>query len=185
MMITKDERSLERYIDVHILIPDLDLEKWELFFRNVVNIVIEGFLPNIDKDELSSISEAFYEICSIIKPILITPRQIKSFGRHLFEKLNSPAITINFVDLFCLTVIQASNPRLYSWLSDNRLLLIDPNSSSSEYWAMRLVISRVSGKKDLEEQRYESFTSAIKKIDFCSSDERNLIEYILGHRYFK
>ncbi len=154
------------------------MEKWEAYFRKIVDVVLKNRKSLIDIKELESLSEAFIEISALIKPILITPRQIKSFGRHLLEKLNSPAITINFIDLFCLTVIETANPRLYSWISQNRFLFISPSSSPKEYFAIKHSIANVSGKEDPQKQQYDNFLNALAEIDFCKTDEKYIIEYI-------
>ncbi len=170
-MFTKDEQTLEKFIDHHVLIPDLDVEKWQIYFYKIVNTVLESLASRVDDSDIRSLSEMSFEFNGKIRHILPTPRLIKSFGRHLREKLNSPAVTVNIIDLMCLTVIQTANPRLYSWISNNRDLLIDhPENVAREK-------AKLEGK-DSDKEHADEVKKHLKSIGFCSDYEADLIEYI-------
>lgn len=163
-MFTKDEQTLEKFIDYHVLIPDLDAEKWRSYFYKIVDAVLESLPGKLDESDIRSISEVSLKFNEIIRPILSTPRLIKSFGRHLREKLNSPAVFVNSIDLICLTVIQTSNPRLYSWISNNRNLLIDHPA-------------KLDGK-DSDKELADEVKNRLENTGFCNAYEAELVDYI-------
>ncbi|MDO8445242.1 MAG: hypothetical protein Q7T53_03905 [Deltaproteobacteria bacterium] len=170
-MFTKDEQTLEKFIDYHVLIPDLDVEKWQTYFYKIVNTVLASLASRIDDSDIRSLSEMSFEFNGKIRHILPTPRLIKSFGRHLREKLNSPAVTVNIIDLMCLTVIQTANPRLYSWISNNRDLLIDHASN----------VIRVTAKlerKDSDKEHADEVKKHLENTGFCSEHEIDLVKFI-------
>ena len=105
-MFTADEKNLEKFIDVHISIPPLDGERWENFFNQIIKNIFSSHREIIEEEQIELLNYAFDEIKFYIKPLLVTPRLIKTFGRHLEEKLQSPANTVNIIDMVCLTVIR-------------------------------------------------------------------------------
>lgn len=170
-MFTKDEQTLEKFIDFHVLIPDLDAEKWHSYFYKIVDAVLESLPGKLDESDIRSISEVSLKFNEIIRPILPTPRLIKSFGRHLREKLNSPAVFVNSIDLICLTVIQTANPRLYSWISNNRNLLIDHPAN------VKRITAKLEGK-DSDKELADEVKNRLENTGFCNAYEAELVDYI-------
>lgn len=180
-MFTKDENNLEKFIDFHVMIPELDFERWDVVFKKLVVPVLEIFNLDPTRYEYSNFVQCYSELSCLLQPILRTPRSIKSFARHLSDKLNKPTRNLNFIDLFCLTAIQATNPRLHTWLSGRRIYLIDWKTSSSEAVFRKTYQRIVYGVDSDENTQKENWKRVEKELDecnFCSEYEKVLVKYI-------
>jgi len=172
-MFTKDESSLERYITYSIVLPPLNGEKWLEYLYKIINRVFE-----INKDILDPLELKYLETSSItlllfdlLETILNTPRKIKLMGRHLDQKLKTPANSIFIYDLILLSSIQAGNPKLFSWISQNRRILIEPKFIGSAGWA-------TGNRKKIkmkEEDRAKEIREALGKEKGISNDEKDVV----------
>ena len=119
-MRTRDDSSLEKFLHINVTIPDLDFEKWQIYFTTTTSRAIAGLPEEASFKNAATIGR----LINLIRPLLGTPRLLKSFGRHLFEKVRSPARYVEPADIYGLCTIEATNPRLYSWIAANRHKLL-------------------------------------------------------------
>lgn len=165
-MFTKEEKNLERYIDVHIVMAPLSGEKWGQYFEKMIGLVLDSNKDKIDQDDISGFNEHLAVLYEFLEPVLDTPRKIKAMCRHLDEKLKTPASTIYIVDLVFLSSIQTFNPRLFQWISNNRKSLVDISSASHERWAIMDRSSKEGIKRDeVSKLRLKDFGASENEIE--------------------
>lgn len=127
-MFTADESSLEKYVDVHVYVPPIDMEKWDVFFHDIVSYVSKEVGVCVGYSNENAFYETVKYVSVYLRPVLSTPRDLKSFGRNLLNRLKTPARTLNAVDLVCIVAIETKNPRLFDWIARNRINLVESRS---------------------------------------------------------
>ncbi|MGL1904340.1 MAG: hypothetical protein OCC49_19555 [Fibrobacterales bacterium] len=175
-MFTKKERYLERFFDSQITIPLLSGEKWYNYFNNKADKVIREYELDLLPSDVKNISESLEPFIQYISELLNTPRLIKSFIKHFEYKISGISSDVRLKELVCLSVIHASNIKLFEWIQNNRILLIDPGSASDEMWAVQQLIHSSEDSNDKD----TIIEKELKKIR-ASSIEIEFIKKIFGN----
>lgn len=148
------------------------------FFYKLLEDILTQIRYDYYFENKTIIMEKLLEIQDYIRPALFTPRLIKSFGRHLKQNLNnenSHSKNINFFDHILLTLIQTVNPKLYSWISQNRRYLIDEPAKKFIMPEYNHTDSKQNTRRNIKlKETYD------KKI--CNENEYNILQIIFADK---